>query len=157
VASPDRNAPSRWPDILLGLATLPVVAFLFVETLSFRKMVWEPLGMAFWPQVVLGGLAVCAVLFIASGILRPREADRIAPAAFVTPAAALLFLLAMPFAGFYAGGGLLVFALTIILAPHRTARTPLVALLNAGVVLLLVWLLFGQVLNLSLPGGLLER
>ena len=39
-------------DRLVGIVILVLGAFLFWATFSFKTVVWDPLGLPFWPRIV---------------------------------------------------------------------------------------------------------
>jgi len=62
----------RWlagQDRLLGLIVLLVAGFLFVETFNFKTVDWDPLGLPFWPRVLLVLLAVLGIYLVIRGSL----------------------------------------------------------------------------------------
>lgn len=142
-----------WPEIVLGLVTLPCVIALYVESLSFRKMEWEPLGMAFWPQVVLVAIGFVAVWFIYYGLRRSSDAERVKVSAIAPWLAVAVFLMFLQWVGTYISGFLLVAGLTWYLRPGPPLRSASVALANAVVSMLLIHLIFIVILGLRMPTG----
>lgn len=145
-----------WGDVILGLATLPIVAFFYAEALTFRKMDWEPLGMAFWPKVVLVGLAVLGLAIAANGLRRtPGQNERFRVLAFLPWIAGLVFLAALPWLGTYLAGFILIIALSWVLAPEKNLRYAGIAVLNGVGSLILIHIIFAVVLGLRIPSGAL--
>lgn len=149
------QTPRRcWGDVILGIITIPTVVLFYLETLSFRKMDWEPLGMAFWPQVVLVGLGILGLCIAINGLWgSPRDNERLRSASLVPWIGGLLFLAALPWLGASLAGFILIAALSWLLSPERSYRSASVALANAMVSLFLVHLIFGLLLGLRIPDG----
>lgn len=65
-------------------------------------------------------------------------------------AAALIFsIVLVPFAGFFLGSAALLVAMLLILGEQRLSRLAIFP----GIVILLIWILFGQLLSIRLPLG----
>lgn len=137
----------------MGVATLSCVALLYAETLTFRKMDWEPLGMAFWPQVVLIGLAILAAWFILHGLTHARKTEPLLPLALSPWLAGVAFLAFLPWLGTYIAGFGLIAGLTFYLRPGSGKSGIGVALANAAVSLALIHLIFAMILGLRMPHG----
>ncbi|MEC7763702.1 MAG: tripartite tricarboxylate transporter TctB family protein [Pseudomonadota bacterium] len=145
-----------WGDVVLGLATLPIVAFFYAEALTFRKMDWEPLGMAFWPKVVLVGLAILGLAIAADGLRRRTDRnERFRLLAFLPWVAGLVFLAVLPWLGTYLAGLFLIVALSWFLAPEKTLRHAGIAVLNGVGSLILIHIIFAIILGLRIPSGAL--
>ncbi len=144
-----------WPDVALALVTLPILAVFYAESLTFRKMDWEPLGMAFWPQVVLIGLALLASWLFLRGLVRPRETEPFQPLAMVPWGAGIVFIALLPWLGTYISGFILITAMTFYLRPGPVLVRLKVALANAVVTLILIHLIFSVALSLRMPTGFL--
>ncbi len=149
----DLNDRRGWPEIILGLVTLPCVIGLYVETLSFRKMDWEPLGMAFWPRVILIGIGLSAVWFIFTGLRRSSDAEPFKVSAIAPWLAVAVFLTLIYWVGTYISGFLLIAGLTWYLRPGPPLRSVGVAVANAVVSILLIHLIFIVILGLRMPTG----
>ena len=152
---PGAGRRRSWPDLILGLVTLPCVALLYAESLTFRKMDWEPLGMAFWPQVVLIGLAILAGWFILRGLKHSRVTEPLRALALVPWLAGIVFLAVLPWLGTYVAGFAFVAALTFYLHPAAAMDRTKVALANGAVSLALIHLIFAVILGLRMPTGVL--
>jgi len=139
--------------MMLGLVVIVGAGLLYVETLSFRKMDWEPLGMAFWPRVTLIGLGVVAIAFAYRGIRGTGGMERVERASFAPLIFGAGFLLALPYAGFYAGGALMVFLLGMAMAPRRDIGSMTTIAATSAATVLVLYLLFGIALGLRLPSG----
>ena len=127
---------------------------MFWETLSFRKMDWEPLGMAFWPRVLLAALAAFAVYFVIRGCLDGTATPRLSGRAFAALGVMVGFALLLKSVGFLALVPLLVFAAAMVLRERWSWRqagsAALVAVLTTGA----VYGLFHIALGVQLPEGL---
>jgi hypothetical protein len=147
------NHRRGWPEIILGLVTLPFVVGLYIETLSFRKNDWEPLGMAFWPQAILICIGVSALWFIFTGLRKSSDAEPVKVSAIAPWLAVAAFLMLIYWVGTYISGFLLIAGLTWYLRPGPPLRSAGVAVVNAVVSLLLIHLIFIVILGMRMPTG----
>lgn len=152
----DPEPRRNWSDVFLGLATLPIVAFFYLEALTFRKMDWEPLGMAFWPKVLLVGMGILGLAIAANGLRRSAgDNERFRLLAFAPWIAGLIFLLAIPLLGTYFAGFILIVALSWFLAPGKSLRYAGIAVANGAGSLILIHIIFVVILGLRIPSGAL--
>lgn len=151
------TVPRRsWSDVILGLATLPIAAFFYLEALTFRKMDWEPLGMAFWPKMLLVGLGTLGLAIAANGLRRSAgDNERFRLAALAPWIAGIIFLIAIPWLGTYLAGFILIVALSWFLAPEKTLRHAGIAVANGAGSLILIHIIFAVILGLRIPNGAL--
>lgn len=143
-------------DRYVGIGLLVLCGVMFWETLSFRKMDWEPLGMAFWPRVLLASLAAFAVYFLIRGCLDGTATPRLSGRAFAALGVMVGFALLLKSTGFLVLVPLLVFGAAMALRQRRGWRqagsAALVAVMTTGV----VYGLFHTALGVQLPEGLLK-
>ena len=145
-----------WSDVILGLVTLPIVTFFYLEALTFRKMDWEPLGMAFWPKVLLVSLGILGLVISINGLRRTAgDNERFHLAALVPCIAGLIFLMAIPWLGTYLSGFFLIVALSWFRAPEKTLWYTGIAIVNGVGSLVLIHIIFAVILGLRIPSGTL--
>ena len=69
----DQSSDTRHPllkqDRLMGIGILVVCAFLFWKTFSFPETTWDPLGIAFWPRLLLGAMATIGIFLVSRGVV----------------------------------------------------------------------------------------
>ena len=143
---------ARYGDRAVGLVALVVIAVLFAHTFTFRVVDWDPLGLAFWPRLVLALIAVCALVFVVRGSVAPQEVEPVSARAFRVLAGCVLYVLALPLAGFVLATPVFVALFAYALGRHQRHRVAL-ALALALVTTLAVYLLFQVGLEVQLPRG----
>lgn len=140
----------RW----LGIALLVIAAVLFYDTFFFRTFDWDPVGMAFWPRVLLGGMAAVAVWHIVKGRIGAERADRMTPRAFVVFGGGLVYVSLLDTLGFFIVTPLALFAYSLWLRP-LSARAAVSAALVAATGTGLVYAIFEYGMEVILPRGFL--
>lgn len=152
------GAPGR-PDaaglvIAVLLAAIAVVIFVSTRSMPVTAQ-YARVGPTTFPYVVAGGLALLAVGTAVSamrGGFPEREPERLGPVLWIVGGLVAQILALKPL-GFSIATGLL-FALTA----RGFGRGPLWFTIPVGVVFsLVVWVIFADILQLSLPAGPLER
>lgn len=146
-----RKTQDRW----IGIAILIIGGFLFYETFFFHKVDWVPLGLAFWPRVLLGGLGVLSVYFVIRGSLDGGSSEGLAVLAFVILAGCVGYALLVETIGWLVLTPIFLFILTFFLS-DRSRRSMTHAILSAIFGTAFVYLLFHYGLDVQLPEGLLE-
>jgi putative tricarboxylic transport membrane protein len=153
------GAGGRRPDIsalviagLLGLLS----AVVFVQTRAMPATAQQSqVGPATAPYVIAGFLAVLAVGHVVMAFrhgLPPREADRVGPMLWIVGGLVAQMLLLKP-AGFSLATGLL-----FACAAKGFGKGPLWLTVPLGIAIAFaIYLVFGGLLDLSLPAGPLER
>ena len=143
--------PDRW----VGLVCLALGVALYAETFSFHRVDWDPLGLPFWPRVVIGLLAVASLWLVAKGRLGTSPPEALAPAAFAALAGMVGYAALIPELGFYVATPLFLFLFQVAIG--GLARRRLVeAVVVAAVGTLAVWVVFTALLEVQFPLGLLE-
>ena len=146
-----RQPQDRW----MGIAILLIGAFLLYETFFFHKVDWVPLGMAFWPRILLGGLGVLSVYFIVRGSLDEEPSEGLTFLAFFILAGCVGYALLVETIGWLVLTPVFLFVLTLFLSV-RSKRSLIQASLSAVLGTVFVYLLFHYGLGVQLPEGLLE-
>lgn len=143
-------------DRIVGLGILVVGAFLLYETFTFRVVTWEPLGMAFWPRVLLGCLAVIAVHLILRGSLDEGPFHRVESRAFVALAIGTVYVLLLDTIGYVLLTPPFLFVAALLLGRPVTSRKAVGYAFMAVVGTASMYLAFHGGLRVELPQGLLE-
>lgn len=147
---------ARFGDRAVGVVALAVAALLFHETLGFRVVEWDPLGLAFWPRVVLVLLAAFALWFVIRGSVAPDGIEPILPSAFAVLAGCLAYVLALPQLGFTTATLVFVTGFAWLLGRGQRHRL-LIAITLALLATAFVHLVFQQGLGVQLPRARLFR
>jgi len=141
-------------DRVVGVVAVLVGVPLYAWTYTFRVIEWDPLGMAFWPRVLLGLIIVLGVVFALRGWLGADPPRPLHLRAFGLPAGGVLLFVAAPWLGFLPTAFVLLTLLGRRLHPGGRAAWP-AALAVAALGVGLAWLLFEVVLQVRLPRGAL--
>lgn len=141
-------------DRLVGIWTLVLVVLLFWATFYFRKISWEPLGLAFWPRLVLGGMFPVAIFLIIKGDLAPGTSKPINIKAFFPWLAAVVYIWVMPYLGFLIATPLFLFLFVLALGGWNR-KVIKDAALTAIITTVVVYLAFQKFLDVLLPEGIL--
>lgn len=143
---------ARYEDALVGVVAIVVAASLFWATFYFRAVNWTPLGLAFWPRIILGGLVATAIVLIVLRQLDTHSKLKILRPEIILFAAIASFVIALPILGFIPTGFIYTFTTIIWLdAGRKTGR--LRAALLALAATALTYVVFGIGLNVWLPTG----
>lgn len=132
--------------LLAGLLVLCGIAF--AETFRFKVVPWDPLGMAFWPRLLIGGLA--AFICLRFWHLRHEVGEEQPGFSRGIGVLAICIAYVMAFGAF----GIFVAtpAFFVVFAVFRNSgsrlRDVLVALAASMLIVLTVWLLFEYALGL---------
>lgn len=140
-------------DRLLGIGLLAGGALLLLETFSFRVNDWEPLGMAFWPRVLLAVLACCAVVLIAKGRLDDGPFLSLHGRSFLALGIGMAYVVLLPRLGFMLLTPVFLFVVSLLIGRELGWRRLAEALTVAVVTTVVLVLVFKQVLLVQLPEG----
>lgn len=141
----------RWVAVVLLVAG----AGLFYDTFFFRTFDWDPVGMAFWPRMLLGGMAAVAVWHIVKGRVGVERAERFTPRAFVVFGGGLAYVFLLGYLGFFIVTPVALFAYSLWLRP-LSARAVVSGAFVATVGTGLVYAIFEYGMDVILPRGFLE-
>lgn len=146
--APGTLRSARRGEAVFLVALLVAAGIAIVETFRFRSVPWDALGLAFWPRILLGTL-------IASAAVRLwRLRSDLEPAlpglglGFTVLALCVAYVVSFSAFGVYLATPPFFLAFALLRTSYRKVRDVLVALAASGVVLLLVWGLFGRALEL---------
>lgn len=140
-------------DRIIGIALLVFCGVLLWQTFSFQVTTWAPLGMAFWPRLLIGVLALVAVILVFRGQLDNFRVKNLDWRAFAALAAAVVYVIAMEQVGFVIATPLFLFSSVVLLDPSYGIRRLLEALLFAVCGTGGAYLLFDRLLHIGLPSG----
>jgi hypothetical protein len=148
--------PARFPsDRWIGVVLLAVSALMLFETTRFPVMAWDPAGMAFWPRLLIGCLAVVCLWHIVKGrVGEPMERPTGRALALIGVCA--LYLAATATLGFFVANPLMVAGLLLW---YRRAGGGLAAglaeaVLTAAVATGLIYLVFEYGMGIEMPRGI---
>lgn len=153
-ASGNAARSTRWKEAGFLVLLLILAGVLTRETFQFRAVPWDPLGLTFWPRVLLAVLAIAVVI----RFLELRQTTAPGQDGLVRGLAILAvcgaFVLALPVLGVYLLTPLFL-AIFVVAQSGPTPRERLQRFVLANAVLLpSIWLLFDLALGLrvlSLP------
>jgi hypothetical protein len=140
----------RW----LGVALLAIGAGLFYDTFFFRTFDWDPVGMAFWPRVLLATMAMVAIWHIVKGRVGAEVAERFTPRAFVVFGGGVAYVFMLDYLGFFILTPAALFAYSLWLRPvsmRAIVSAGFVAVFGTG----LVYAIFEYGMDVILPRGIL--
>ena len=146
--------PRFGQDRLVGIAIVLIGAVLFWQTFSFKIVNWDPLGLPFWPRVLLGLLGVIGVYLIVRGSLDRGPFQRLEPRAFVVLAGAIAYVLAIDIVGFLIATPLYLFMFHLALGGitrGHVVEAAIVAACGTG----LIYYVFQEALWVQFPEGML--
>lgn len=146
--------PRFGQDRLVGIAILAIGAVLFWQTFSFKTVNWDPLGLPFWPRILLGLLGALAVYLIARGSLDQGPYQRLEARAFVVLAGAIVYVLAIDILGFLVATPLFMFGFHLALGGITRAHLIEAAVLAVGGTGL-IYYVFQDALWVQFPEGML--
>ncbi len=142
-------------DRIVGIGLLAGGALLLFETFSFRVNDWEPLGMAFWPRLLLALLGFCAVFLIVKGRLDDGPFLSVHARSFLALGLGVAYVVLLPRIGFLLLTPAFVFAASLLIGRELRWQRLVEAAALAVVTTLALDLVFKQVLLVQLPEGLL--
>lgn len=132
-----------------------LVVVLFAETFNFRTRPHVPLNTAFWPRVILIGLAVVSVILVVRGRLGLEEHEPFARRALVVFLGAAAFAVSLIYFGFLVSSGIVVALGYIWLSEDRRPTTFAAGTAFGLISALGVFALFKFALKVQLPEGAL--
>lgn len=148
------SRPAQYQDLTVGVLVLVVAGLLYMETFSFPAVNWTPLGLAFWPRIVLGGIAAACMLLMVLRQLGHQPVFEIRMRECLLFMALAGFIIALPIAGFFLTCTAYVFATAVWLGngtDNNVMRALLIAIATTG----MVYLAFSLGLGVRLPQGTL--
>lgn len=140
-------------DRVVGLVLLAAGAFLFAWTFTFRTVEWDPLGLAFWPRIVLGLLLAAGAYLAVRGRLDGGPLKALQPTAFLVLGGILAYALLLGPLGYLVATPLYIVAFHLALG-GVSRRHVVEALISATVGTALVYYVFQEALLVQLPEGL---
>lgn len=141
-------------DRMVGIGLLAGCALLLFETFSFRVHDWEPLGMAFWPRVLLAVLAACALFLVIKGRLDDGPFLSLHARSFLALGIGVAYVVLLPRIGFLLLTPVFLFAASLLIGRELRWQRLVEAAALAGVTTLVLHFVFKQVLLVQLPEGL---
>lgn len=138
----------RW----LGVVLLVLGGVMFFETFFFKTFDWDPLGMAFWPRVLLGCLAV----FVAIHIVKGNVGDEMEPLsmqAVIQFGVCIAYLFGLMYLGFFIATPILVFGLGLRLREF-SPRAVVLSAVAAASSTAIIYLIFEFGMSVELPRGI---
>ncbi len=141
----------RW----VGLVLLGVSGILLYETFFFRSFDWDPVGMAFWPRVLLAVLGAVSVWHVVAGRAGGGTMEPLSRRAFILFGGAMAYVAALPTVGFLILTPIAIFVYSLWLRPF-SRRAVLGAALLAVVGTASIHALFLYGMSVYLPQGFLE-
>jgi hypothetical protein len=141
-------------DRALGIVLIVAGCLLFWQTFSFRTVSWDPLGLAFWPRIVLAILVGYGLYLTVRGNLDDGPFCAVQGRAFLIALGLGAYVVALPYLGFVVATplyiGLFHFALS-----DRTWRHGVEAGLIALVGTALIYWIFQDLMEVQFPRGVL--
>ena len=142
-------------DRIIGIAVLLIGGFLFWETFNFKVVEWEPLGLAFWPRILLVCLGIVAAFYVIRGSVDKGPFLSVKPKGYVGLLCGLIYVLLLETVGFLILTPLFIFAFTLVLG-KSSRRTLVEAACMAVLGTVIIYLVFNKGLLVQLPEGILE-
>lgn len=145
---PGSSNADRW----LGVALLVLAAVMFVDTFFFKTFQWDPLGMAFWPRVLLGALVALVAYHIVVGNVGD-EMEPMTTRAFIQFGVCMVYLAGLTYLGFFISTPILVFGLGLWLR-KPSWKAALLSALSAIICTAAIYLIFEYSMDVELPRGI---
>ena len=142
-------------DRIFGLVTIPVCLFLLYQTFFFKKFDWDPLGMAFWPRLILIGLLIISVYYLIRGSVDSGPYETVEPTAFISWVGGVLYIILMPYLSFIVMTPIFLFIFVCCLGGWNR-KVMIEAAITAVVTTVFVYLVFQKFLMVDLPSGFWE-
>ncbi|WP_316979848.1 tripartite tricarboxylate transporter TctB family protein [Shumkonia mesophila] len=140
----------RW----VGVVLLVVAAGLFYDTFFFRTFNWDPVGMTFWPRVLLAAMAAIAIWHIVKGRVAAGAAERFTLRSFVVFGGGVVYVFLLDYLGFFIITPVALFIYSLWLRPmsaRAVVSSVVVAVSGTG----LVYAIFEYGMDVILPRGIL--
>ena len=141
-------------DRALGIVLIVAGCLLFWQTFSFRTVSWDPLGLAFWPRIVLALLIGYGLYLTLRGNLDDGPYYDMQGRAFLVASGFGAYVLALPYLGFIVATPLYIGLFHFSLS-DRTRRHAVEAVLVALVGTGLVYWIFQDLMLVQFPRGVL--
>ncbi|MEM7022110.1 MAG: tripartite tricarboxylate transporter TctB family protein [Pseudomonadota bacterium] len=141
-------------DRLVGIAIILIGAFLLWETFSFKTVDWDPLGLPFWPRILLGALGVIGIYLIVRGSLDQGPFRPLEIRAFAVLAGALVYVFSIDILGFLVATPLFMFLFHLALGGITRGHLVEAAILAVGGTGL-IYYVFQEALWVQFPEGML--
>jgi len=142
-------------DRILGIGLLVVLIPLTIETFYFPVRVNIPLGVSFWPRLIILLLAILAVYFIVKDSIDGKPADDLNRKAFGSVGFAFVYVLLLETIGFLILTPVFLFAGCLILGGHSDRKWIIRATILAVLGTVFTYVIFHNALLVQLPEGLL--
>lgn len=144
---------ASYEDAIVGVIAIAAAALLYWATFYFRSVDWTPLGLAFWPRIILAGITLTALVLIVL-----RQLDTHSRLLFFRPelilfAAIASFVIALPILGFLLTGFIYTLGTIVWLDTDRKIGRIRSAALAVGTTAT-TYAVFGIGLNAWLPAGI---
>jgi hypothetical protein len=152
-ARKDPLRAARFEDAIVGVVAIAAAGLLYWATFYFHAVDWTPLGLAFWPRVLLAGLVLASLALMVLRQLDVHPRLHINRAEITLFAAIAGFVIALPILGFLLTG--FAYTLGTILWLDADSRLGWIrATLLAFAATAATYAVFGLGLNVWLPSGL---
>ena len=142
-------------DRKFGILILAICVPLFIETLYFPTRLYVPLGVAFWPRLLLGCLTAIAVFLIIRGSLDAGPFDKLNPKAFAAVGIAMVYVVLLDAIGYLLLTPVFLFVGSCILAGKIDRKQIVTATIVAVLGTSITYFVFHDGLYVQLPEGLL--
>ena len=143
-------------DRTVGLCLLVFCALLYWNTFSFKTRLFVELNTTFWPRTILAILAIIGLILVIRGKLTDEVREPISWKSLLTAGVGLFYVVLIPVLGFVP---LTIVFLTLSFSVIKQdfSRQALVkGMIIAVLATVVIYTLFGQVMNVQLPGGFWE-
>ncbi len=143
-------------DRLVGLVLVIGGSLLFWRTYSFHIVDWDPLGLAFWPRIVLGLLIASGAYLILRGSLDDGPFQKPVAKAFAYLAIIGAYAILMAPIGFLIATPVFIVAFHLSLGGW-SFRNLIEACILAAVCTGFIYYVFQDLLLVQFPEGLLQE
>ncbi len=142
---------SKSYDRWIGLILLVTAGILFVDTFTFKTRPFVPLNTAFWPRIILAGMALVAVNLIIRGRITSEAPEKIPKVAAHVFLAFVFYVAILPYGGFFAVSALVGGMGYYWLSEIKTARTAVISVIYGVAVSGGIYVVFKFALKVQLP------
>jgi hypothetical protein len=143
-----RPGTASWGEAAFVVGLLAITGVCIWQTFLFRNVPWDPLGMAFWPRILLGGLTVALLAQLWFCLRGATEAEPGFRRGMGILGLCVGFVLGLPFLGIYLITPLFMAVFALLWREGTWARRLAISLAATVVVLGLVGLVFQYGLEL---------
>lgn len=159
-------------DLMIGCLFLFISCLFFIATFSFPTPPVQAAGPAFWPQIMSITLGVFALALISKSIYELKKEKKVSMSrakksspkvdtvteGIKRPVKGMmatgLFIFLLHYFGFIIGIVIYFIIITIILNPKYSWRRLTLAIIQASILIITIYFLFGEFLNINLPTGI---